>query len=89
MARNVGSAQIRIGPQGRLVIPASFRRELGLKPGASLVAKIEGRGRLVLETQDAALGRLFTSFEKIPKGVSLAGELIAERRAEGRREDAP
>ena len=74
-------------PQGRLVVPAHLRRQLGISPGDVLVARAED-GRLVLEPREAIIGRLRARFAALPAGVSLADELIAERREESRAEDA-
>lgn len=79
-------AELRIGPQGRVVIPASMRKALGLEPGQTLVGHIE-EGRLVLEPRDTVLRRVQARFAAaVPRDVSLAEELIAERREEARRE---
>ncbi|HRC86232.1 MAG TPA: AbrB/MazE/SpoVT family DNA-binding domain-containing protein [Thermoanaerobaculia bacterium] len=78
--------QLQLGPQGRLVIPAEMRRELGFQPGESLVARIEG-GRLVLEKPASVLSRLKARFASLPQGVSLADELVAERREQAREEE--
>jgi AbrB family looped-hinge helix DNA binding protein len=78
-------ASVRIGAQGRIVIPANLRKELGIQPGERLVARAED-GRLVLERRDAIVAQLQALFAHIPADVSLADELIAERRAEARRE---
>lgn len=75
--------EVRIGPQGRLVIPAPLRKRLGLQEGDRLIAHLED-GRLVLETRANILDRLQRRFEGIPPGVSLADELILERHAAGR-----
>ena len=74
---------VKLGRQGRLVVPVSLRRELELSEGDELVARAEG-GRLVLEPKAAVVARLRGRF----KGVegSLAGELLAERRDEAARE---
>ncbi len=77
--------KVAVGPQGRLVIPADLRRELGIAPGDVLLALVEDQ-RLVLEKREAVLQRLRRRFAHIPPGVSLVDELIAERRAESRRE---
>jgi len=69
-----------------LVIPAELRRELSLSSGDVLLAAIEGQ-RLVLEKREAVLERVRRRFSHIPSEVSLAEELIAERRAEVRREE--
>jgi AbrB family looped-hinge helix DNA binding protein len=77
--------EVTIGPQGRLVIPASLRRRLGIEPGEVLIARAE-EDRLVLERRNAILARLRSRFAEVPAGVSLADELIAERRRESARE---
>lgn len=79
------STKVPVGPQGRLVIPSEIRRQLEIGPGDVLIAFVED-GRLVLEKRDAVLQRLRRRFAHIPAGVSLADELIAERRNESRRE---
>jgi AbrB family looped-hinge helix DNA binding protein len=79
------SLKVPVGPQGRLVIPSELRRELGISPGDVLVASVDGE-RLVLERREGVLGRLRRRFAHLPAGVSLADELIAERRAESRQE---
>lgn len=77
---------VTVGPQGRLVIPSDIRREMGIGPGDVLLAIVEGE-RLVFEKREAVLKRLLQRFERVPAEVSLADELIAERRSEGRREE--
>ncbi len=77
--------QVRIGPQGRVVIPAVLRKALNLKPGDQLVIHREG-DRLVLERRETIIKRLQERFRHIPKEISLVDELIAERREEARRE---
>lgn len=77
---------LRVGAQGRLVIPAELRRELGLEPGGTLMAHVEA-DRLVLERPQRILERLRAELqEAAPAGVSVVDELIAERREEARRE---
>ena len=79
-------ADVRLGAQGRLVVPAPIRKALGFRPGETLVARTEG-GRLVIEKPEAVERRLHAWFRQF-EGRSLAGELIAERREEARREAA-
>jgi len=89
MAEAPKSLRIRLGPQGRRVIPAHFRRTLGIEAGEPLVATLEGEGRLVIETRKAAWESLRRQLgAAIPDGADLVAELIAERRAEARREEA-
>ena len=77
-------AEVRIGPQGRIVVPARMRGALGIEPGDSLLAHV-ANGRLVIEKPEAIERRLHEYFRRF-EGRSLADELIAERREEYRRE---
>ncbi len=77
--------KVTVGAKGRVVLPADLRARLGIGEGSELLARIEGR-TLVLEPREAVLARVRDRFAAIPADVSLADELIAERRAEARRE---
>lgn len=78
--------KVRVGGQGRIVIPAHLREALGLKEGDTLIARVQDR-RLVLETSEQILRRLQEYVRShVPPGVSLVDELLAERRAEARKE---
>jgi AbrB family looped-hinge helix DNA binding protein len=77
---------VKIGRQGRVVIPASIRRELGIEPGDDLSVRVRGRS-LVLEPPDVALERARRHFrDSSADGQSLVDELIADRRKEARME---
>ncbi|HXI16310.1 MAG TPA: AbrB/MazE/SpoVT family DNA-binding domain-containing protein [Chloroflexota bacterium] len=76
--------EVRVGPQGRIVIPASLRRAAGIKPGDSLTARLD-EGRLVLERRADVVTRLRRRFAGA-SGVSLAEKLLRERREEARRD---
>lgn len=69
---------VTVGPKGRVVIPASLRRELGLEEGTELIASLEPDG-VLLAPRAAVRRRLRSMFASIPG--SLADELIAERHA--------
>jgi AbrB family looped-hinge helix DNA binding protein len=88
MAYLTSPTEVRLGPQGRLVIPAQLRRLLGFEPGDRLVARLED-GRLILEKREAIRRRLKDRFARLPAGKSLASELLAERRREAEREEGP
>ena len=81
---SIPRASVRLGPQGRLVVPAPIRKALGFQPGDRLVACVDNE-RLVVEKSDVVERRLRAYFRKF-KGRSLADELIVERREEARRE---
>lgn len=81
----VEQARVNVGPQGRVVIPARIRRSLSIGPGDTLVLRVV-EGRIVLEKRADVLARVRRRFGGVPEGVSLAEELISERREEARRE---
>ena len=76
---------VRLGPQGRLVVPVELRRELGLDEGSELAIRSDGQ-RLILEPRREVLRRLRRRFADVDD-VSLAAELAADRAEEARRED--
>jgi len=78
---------LEVGPQGRIVIPATIRKAMGIEVGAKLVARVED-GRLVLETQDQLLNQFYSRFAqaRLQPGESIVDELIAEHRGESARE---
>jgi len=76
----------RINQNGRVVIPASFRRALGVRSGDTLVLRIEN-DELKITTLRRRLARAQQLVHKhVPSTVSLVDELIAERREAARRE---
>jgi AbrB family looped-hinge helix DNA binding protein len=88
MARSQKAVPLRISSQGRVVIPAEMRREMELEPGETVMARVEER-RLVLERREDILERLRSELRGTrPEGASAVDELIAERRADARREAA-
>jgi AbrB family looped-hinge helix DNA binding protein len=81
------SRHVRIAPGGRLVIPAEFRKALGVEVGDAMVIELKD-GELRLRSLDAAIRRAQEIVRKyVPEGVSLADELIRERRQEAAREE--
>jgi AbrB family looped-hinge helix DNA binding protein len=76
---------VRVGPQGRLVIPAAVRKALKVEPGTELAIRLEGE-QLILERREAVERRLKARFAHIPQEVSLVEALLRERREEARRE---
>jgi AbrB family looped-hinge helix DNA binding protein len=77
---------VSIGPQGRIVVPARFRRELGLAEGSTLAITSDGH-RLILEPREEVLRRARGRYARV-RGRRLSDELIDERAEEARRESA-
>jgi AbrB family looped-hinge helix DNA binding protein len=77
----------KLGDDGRLVIPATLRKELGLLPGDTIVIESDGDS-LLLRSYERVLQEVQESFGtcRVP-GVSAVDELIADRRAEAEAED--
>lgn len=74
--------RVNVLPNGRLVLPAHMRRQLGVERGGQIVAELDG-DVVRLTTADRSLDEaraLFLSFVTDP--ASVADEVIAERRAE-------
>lgn len=75
---------ISVGQNGRVVIPVSVRKSLGLKQGQRLRLHLEDQ-KIILEKTDDALKNLQKRFSVIKQ--SLSEELIQERRKEARKEN--
>jgi AbrB family looped-hinge helix DNA binding protein len=82
---HMADVMVRIGTNGRFVLPAHVRRALGVDDGGTLVVRlVEDEVRLM--TPQAAVRRAQRAVRPyLQAGRSLADELVAERRAdEGR-----
>jgi bifunctional DNA-binding transcriptional regulator/antitoxin component of YhaV-PrlF toxin-antitoxin module len=76
----------RIVKGGRLILPAAFRRALALADGDTVVIELD-QDEMRVRSVGSAFARLQnTVAQHVPAGVSLAGELTAERRAEAARD---
>jgi AbrB family looped-hinge helix DNA binding protein len=81
-------AQIKthLSQGGRIVIPADYRKALGLKPGDDVVLVLEGN-EVRLATPRQAVKRAQSLVRQyVSKGRALANELIKDRRQEVRLE---
>lgn len=84
---DVASQKLRVAEDGRIVIPAEMRSAMLIDESGHLTARVVD-GELRVLAPRAALFKLRRMVrEKAPDGVSVVDELIAERRAEARRED--
>ena len=79
---------VSIDSAGRLVIPAPYRRALGLEDGDEVLLRLEG-DELRLFSRATGIKRAQAIVAKyVPEGVSLVDELLAERRREAAAEEA-
>lgn len=77
-----------IGPGGRVVIPAAYRKALEVDEGDYIVMQMDGDELRVVndEKEFKRVQQMIASY--VPEGVSLVDELIAERRREAAAEEA-
>ncbi|QTD46083.1 AbrB/MazE/SpoVT family DNA-binding domain-containing protein [Ottowia testudinis] len=82
---------LAISDNGRVLVPAALREELGFKPGTRIYAEVKD-GSLVLTSasqRTAQRRAYFADLMKrlnVPEDASLVDEFIAERRAEAARD---
>ena len=77
---------VRIIEGGKLVIPAVMRRALGIATGDTVMVGIED-GELRIRSLAKAVERAQAIVRRrVPRGASLADELIADRRGEAERD---
>lgn len=78
--------RMRVNENGRLVIPASFRKALGINIGDEVILRIED-DELRITTLKRRLERAQRLVRKhVKPGTSLVDELIAERHEAARNE---
>ncbi len=75
---------VTVGERGRLVVPVDLRHRLHLEPGDRVLLS-EDRGGLRVESFAARVDRLTGTAPELAGAVD---ELLAERRAEARRENS-
>lgn len=73
---------ITMGPNGRLVIPAPVRAELGMQQGGAFLVAVED-GQLVMRPYRAVIEDVWAEVRRyIPAGDDLAADLLQDRRRE-------
>jgi len=78
--------RMRVNENGRVVIPASYRKALGIKAGDEVILRVEDY-ELRITTVRRRIERAQRLVRKYVKpGTSLVDELIAERREAAKRE---
>jgi len=79
-------ARTRVNENGRVVIPSSFRKALGIEIGDEVVLRIED-DELRITTQQRRIQRAQRrARQRLKSGTSLVDELLAERRKASRHE---
>lgn len=74
------SERARLDPAGRIVLPARFRKALGIRPGDAVTVTLEP-GMLRIHTARAALEKAQSLMRsRNPRRRSVVAELIDERR---------
>ncbi len=72
--------RLRVNENGRVVLPAAFRRALNIRPGDQVLARLED-DEVKITTLKHRIERAQRHVRQFVKpGRSLADELIAERR---------
>jgi AbrB family looped-hinge helix DNA binding protein len=78
-------AQVKVGPDGRILIPAAMRRAAGLEPGATVVVDLTN-GLIRIGTFANRLKAAQDLIAHLVKpGVGMVDEFIAEKRAAAER----
>jgi AbrB family looped-hinge helix DNA binding protein len=78
---------VQLGSRGRLVLPAVVRRQLGLHAGDRLVVILDESGEARLVSARKQVEKYCGILAHRARGRMLSEELIAERRAEARRDN--
>lgn len=71
---------------GRLLLPAKFRKALDLRPGDELILRLEKDSIQVIPLQQAVVQAQKLVRKYVPEGASLVEDLLAERREEAKNE---
>ena len=76
----------KLGKGGRVVIPAEYRKRLGIEPGDEIIVTFKD-GEIKITTVREAVRRAQAIVRRfVPEGRMLSDELIRERREEAARE---
>jgi hypothetical protein len=87
-ARGGGAYRLVVRPDGSILLPKEVVEAFSLEPGHPVMAKLDG-DTFKLISAETAMRQIREMVQRIvPRGVSLADELIAERRADAAREEA-
>ena len=75
-------ATTRMDPGGRITIPPSFRKKLGLKPGADVTITLDDEGLHVWSFEGRMRRIREVARMYVPEGTLVSEELIEDRKRE-------
>jgi bifunctional DNA-binding transcriptional regulator/antitoxin component of YhaV-PrlF toxin-antitoxin module len=82
------ASTLRVDKQGRVMLPAWWRRQAKVGPANEVLAAVDESGALLLETREQGVRRARALVRKhIPAGLMLSDELIRDRRKEAAAEE--
>jgi AbrB family transcriptional regulator (stage V sporulation protein T) len=84
--RDMQTFQVPVTTNGRMVIPAALRRQLGLQDGSTALLQLDDNGRVYLTSREVALRSAQSMLAPFIKNYSV-DNFIADRRAEAEREN--
>jgi AbrB family looped-hinge helix DNA binding protein len=79
-------ARARVNENGRVVIPAAFRKAMGINVGDEVVLRMEDNELRILTLKRRIERAQRLVRQHVKPGTSLVDELIAERREAAKRE---
>ena len=82
----MSEVRTKIGPGGRVVIPARFRKRIGVDVGDEVVLVLDGESVRLLTPRQAVKQAQAIVRRYIPAADRLADELIEDRRREATRD---
>ncbi|MGA2440722.1 MAG: AbrB/MazE/SpoVT family DNA-binding domain-containing protein [Tepidisphaeraceae bacterium] len=77
---------LRVADGGRIVIPAAVRQHLGMEVGTEVVLTVEDGHAILMNAKSARSKARERVRRYVPPDLSLSKELMAERKADARRE---
>jgi AbrB family looped-hinge helix DNA binding protein len=78
--------RMRVSQNGRIVIPASFRKALGIDVGDEVVLRLQDNELRITTQQHRVQRAQERSRRYVKRGASLVNELLSERREAAKRE---
>ena len=82
----MNETRMRVSQNGRIVIPASFRKTLGIKAGDEVLLRLQDHELRITTQQRRIQQAQRRARQYVKPGTSLVDELLAERREAARNE---